>query len=209
MKRKDWIAIVVIGAAVGLLSQPILANVADSFHINLTLGVRVGMFLGFTVLAPIALLIFYLLGKAIPVLYQFGKFAAVGTLNSFVDLGVFNLETLLLGVEPSGLVFAVFKSVSFLCGTTNSYFWNRGWTFHAGTKPTGREAVFFYIVAILGGLVNVGVATYVFGGVTPPAFISAKVWTNLVSPVSGIFAGLLWDFLGYKYLVFKKTADRV
>ena len=57
MKRSDWWAIVVIGAAVGLLSQPILGNVAGSFHLDLTLAVRTGAFIAFTVLAPLAIAI--------------------------------------------------------------------------------------------------------------------------------------------------------
>src|SRR5256885_1208726 len=117
MQRRDWISIIVIGAAVGLLSQPILAG---SINVQFTPLLRIGIFIGFTILAPLALFILYQLSKLIPVLYQFGKFAAVGVLNTFVDLGVLNLEILIFGTPSSGL-YPFFKGFSFLTGTTNSF----------------------------------------------------------------------------------------
>lgn len=207
MKRSDWWAIIVIGAAVGLLSQPILANVAGSFNLNLTLTLRVVVFLGFTILAPLALFILYLLGKALPVLYQFGKFAAVGVLNTFVDIGVLNLEILIFGT-PAAWPYRIFKAISFLAATTNSFFWNKFWTFNAHEPANPSQTIKFYAWAVGGFLINVGVASYVFSGVAAPASISANLWAN-IGGITGVAAGFLWDFLGYKYVVFKKAAERV
>ncbi len=207
MKRKDFLASLAIGAAVGLLSQPILANLAGQFRLDLTWTLRVEVFAGFTIFAPLALFVLYLLGKLVPVLYQFGKFAAVGTLNSFVDVGVLNLEILLLGA-PGVWGYRIFKSVSFLAATTNSFFWNKFWTFNAEEPATARETVKFYAVAVVGFLLNVGIASYVFSGVARPASLSPNVWAN-VGALAGIAASFLWDFLGYKYLVFKRPAVRV
>ncbi len=33
----------------------------------------------------------------------------------------------------------------------------------------------------------------------------AKIWTNIVAPLAGTAASFLWDFLGYKFWVFKKN----
>src|SRR5665213_1355672 len=98
MNTRDWKAILIIGAGVGLLIQPILANnipVADLGY--LTPLVRVGVFLFFLIFAPFALFVAKWLSKLVAGVYQFAQFAAVGTLNSFIDVGVFNLETLLYG----------------------------------------------------------------------------------------------------------------
>ncbi|MGC9599255.1 MAG: GtrA family protein [Minisyncoccia bacterium] len=206
MKRGDWLAIVIIGAAVGLLSQPILANVAGSFNLNLTLTLRMVVFLGFAILAPLALFILYLVGKILPVLYQFGKFAAVGVLNTFVDIGVLNLEILAFGT-PAAWPYRVFKAVSFLAATTNSFFWNKFWTFDSREPANPSQTIKFYLVAIGGFLINVGVASYVFSGVARPAAISANLWANIGAMV-GVASGFLWDFLGYKYVVFKKPTTR-
>jgi putative flippase GtrA len=93
MTRKDFTAGFIIGIAVGLLVQPILANVLS--HTNLTLAVRLGIFMFFAILGPLALWICYPISKLWKGFYQFSQFAAVGTLNSFIDIGMFNLETYL------------------------------------------------------------------------------------------------------------------
>ncbi len=203
MKRSDFWAALVIGAAVGLLSQPILANVAGQFHLALTPARRAAVFLGFTAFAPLALSVLYLLSRFVRVLYQFGKFAAVGTLNSFVDVGVLNLEIILFGA-PGVWGYRIFKSISFLCSTTNSYAWNKFWTFEAHEPVNAAQAVKFYAAAAVGFLLNVSVASYVFSGVARPAGVSANVWAN-VGALAGIAASFLWDFLAYKYLVFRQS----
>ncbi len=207
MNKKDIRNGLIIGAAVGLLSQPILANFAGPLASVEPLAggtLRLAAFLFFLVLAPVALFVASLLGRTVPVLYQFAKFSAVGSLNSFVDLGIFNLETFLLGSLPGTAIFAVFKAISFLAATTNSYFWNKHWTFGAGGASSVGEVTKFYGVAIAGGLVNVGVATLTRAAA--PEAISANLWVNIIAPVAGIFTALLWNFIGYKYFVFKEEA---
>jgi putative flippase GtrA len=207
MQRRDWWSIVIIGAAVGLLSQPIFENVAGSFHFGLTFGVRFAIFLGFTIAAPLALFILYLMGKKVPVLYQFGKFAAVGVLNTFVDLGVLNLEILALGM-PGVWLYRVMKGISFLAATTNSFFWNKFWTFEAYEPANSSQTIKFYVVAVGGFIINVGVASYIFSGIRAPASISTNLWAN-IGAMTGVASGFLWDFIGYKYVVFKKASRTV
>lgn len=207
MKRRDWWSIIIIGAAVGLLSQPIVANVAGSFHLDLTLGLRIGIFLGFLVLAPLALLILSFIGKFVPVLYQFGKFAAVGVLNTFVDVGILNLEIMAFGT-PAAWPYRIMKAVSFLTATTNSFLWNKFWTFNSQEPANPSQTAKFYAVAVGGFIINVGVASYVFSGIAAPAGISPNLWAN-IGAIAGVASGFLWDFLGYKYVVFKKAAERV
>jgi len=208
MIKKDLILVGVIGAAVGLLVQPILKNLTQEIHaiVPAPYGVvSLLVFFGFVILAPVALSIAALIGKKIPVIYQFAKFAAVGSLNSFVDLGVFNLETFLAGGVPGAGLFSVLKAISFLAATTNSYFWNKYWTFGASGQAGAGEVVKFYGVAITGGIVNVGVATAV-KAIADAAGFPENLWGNIVSPVVGIFAVFMWNFLGYKFFVFKNKA---
>jgi len=205
MKRNDCYAVTAIGAAVGLLIQPILVNLS-SFAIlaHPTIKLRLGIFIFFTVLAPLALWILSLLGKLAPVIYQFGKFAAVGVLNTFIDLGVLNLEIFLTGIA-GGLGYAVFKGISFLCATTNSFFWNKYWTFNAKETATGAETGKFYIFAAIGWVINVSLATFVVNGVARPLSLNPRVWAN-IGALCGVAGAFLWDFVAYKFFVFKKSS---
>ena len=203
MKRNDLYAVTAIGAAVGLLIQPILANLSSfAIFAHPTSALRFGIFIFFTLLAPLALWILSLLGRLMPVLYQFGKFAAVGTLNTFIDLGVLNLEIFLSGIA-GGAGYAVFKAISFLCGTTNSFFWNKYWTFNAKGAATGKETGKFFLFAVAGWAINVGIATFVVNVITRPVSLDPRVWAN-VGGLCGVAGAFLWDFLSYKFFVFKE-----
>jgi putative flippase GtrA len=200
LSAKDFKASLVIGAAVGLLIQPILANTLASVH--LTLAMRIGIFVFFALFAPFALWLCSLIGKLWKAFYQFGQFAAVGTLNSFIDIGIFNLETFFYGTSAISIpLFAVFKAISFLCATTNSFFWNRNWTFGSTDKVNAGEVTGFYTIALIGWAANVAVATLV-KSVGP----ETTLWVDIVAPLAGILVTFIWNFIGYKYFVFKKRA---
>lgn len=196
--KKDFLLVAIIGAAAGILAQPILANLI----ISPTLAVRLGFFLSLLVLAPVALGAAYLLGRKIPVLYQFAKFGAVGALNSSVDLGLLNVLIYVAGIA-SGAGFSFFKALSFLAATTNSFFWNKFWTFGSRGPVRAGETAKFYAVAVIGWVTNVSVASFVVNVVTRPETLSPNLWAN-IGGVAGIGGSLFWNFLGYKYLVFKK-----
>jgi putative flippase GtrA len=200
MNRRDLKTVFVIGVLVAILVQPVIANVLPSA----ALWFHAALFAGLVILAPLALYIAFLLSRFWPVLYQFAKFAAVGTLNTVVDFGVLNLEIFFSGIY-SGVVYSAFKAISFLASTTNSFFWNKYWTFSAGGKATAGETAKFYTVAVVGWILNVSAASLVVNVLKRPAIISPAIWDN-VGALAGVAAAFLWDFLGYKYLVFKKTA---
>jgi putative flippase GtrA len=202
MNKKDLLLVTIIGGAVGVLVQPMIQNLVTSP----TFFIRVGAFLGFLILAPLALIIAYFLSKILPVLYQFAKFGAVGVLNSFIDFGILNLLIFLFSIG-SGLWFSIFKAISFLCATTNSYFWNKYWTFESSNKPKVSEAAKFYTIAITGGFLNVSVASLIFSGINRPEYIPVNLWAN-VAALGGILSAFIWNFLGYKFIVFKKEESQ-
>ncbi len=216
MSKKDLALSFVIGGLVGFLFQPLISNfsadISGLASIPL-IKLRMVSFFVFLFGAPAALFIFHLLSKLVAVLYphtknfgvgvyQFAKFASVGILNTSVDLGIFNLETFLYGSLPATMVFSMFKAVSFLAATTNSFIWNKYWTFGVNAKPQTGEVIKFYAIAIVGGFLNVGVATAV--RTANFSFVSANMLVNFVAPICGILAVFLWNFIGYKYVVFKK-----
>jgi putative flippase GtrA len=184
--------------AVGLLSQPVFTSVIGSAD----LYTRLAIFFGFTALAPFALFIASLLGRIAPVLYQFAKFGAVGTMNTFLDLGVLSAEMIVSGAA-SGAAYVIFKAISFLVATTNSFFWNKHWTFGAYGRASAAETAKFYIVAAVGWGLNVLSASLVVNAFPRPDVISPPQW-GIIGAMVGVAASFLWNFLGYKFFVFPR-----
>lgn len=195
--KKDALKALGLGFFVSLLLQIIIKNLEINLPINSywLLAILPPLFLGglyFTY--KISLIWRYFV-------YQFGKFFIVGLSNTFLDLGVLNLLIYLTNITH-GVYFAIFKTVSFFCAVINSYFWNKHWTF-------GKEGNFFlFFVVVLGStILNVGWAWYLVDVVGPINGFSPKVWDNIAA-ISSIFFVLIWNFLGMKYIVFKKKNEK-
>lgn len=133
---------------------------------------------------------------------QFGRFAMVGLLNTVIDLGVLNALMLLTGIA-SGIYFTVFKSISFLVAMTNSYIWNKRWTFK-NLKPISlKEYLRFSLVSMVGMIINVTTASLVVNVITPLQGIEPKLWAN-IGALLAVGVTLIWNFFGYRNIVFKK-----
>ena len=61
----------------------------------------------------------------------------------------------------------------------------------------------FIAVAVGGLLINVSVASVVVNYIGPQWGISTRLWANVGVLSSAVF-NIIWDFYGYKMLVFKK-----
>lgn len=198
MNKKDTIAILAIGIAVGLLIIPVVrTTVPDAVP-----AVYFGLFLVMAVGAPVGLFLASLLARFWRATYQLGKFAAVGVLNSFVDLGVLNALIFLTG-QSAGWLYGLFKTVSFLAAVTNSYFWNKHWTFESKSRSTVAETIRFYLVSLGGWAVNVGLAMLIVNIIPRPDVISPNLWANIGAFVA-ILGSMTVNFLGYKLFVFNK-----
>jgi putative flippase GtrA len=210
MRKKDLGLVTIIGGAVGLLVQPVLTNLGSGGAFSrmlggagLTLPVRAAAFVGLLILAPVALTVAAWLGRFVPVIYQFAKFAAVGTLNTVLNFAVLNLLAIISGVNSGPLV-AVFAGVAFLIATTNSFFWNKLWTFGSRAAATGREALKFYAITAVGVILNSSAVAVVVNYLRP-ASVNPSVWLN-VGGLAGVAVSFLWNFFGYKFIVFKQPA---
>ena len=194
---KDYYLVSIIGFLVGLL----VLLPATNLGLKITFTLALASVLGFTVFAPIALWILKKLSRLWAVFDQFGKFAAVGTLNTLLDLGVLNLLMFLTGLY-SGLPYVGFKATSFIVGTTNSYFWNKLWTFQNKMPVTLAEYLRFGIFTLVGALINVSVASVIVNVIGAPTGMDPKLWANLGALIA-VFAAFLWNFLSYRNIVFK------
>lgn len=141
---------------------------------------------------------------------QFARFVVIGFMNTFVDLFVINVETIITGMKD-GLAFSIQKAFSFSVAVTFSYFFNKHWTFKDNTQEhDGRKFSQFISVSLVGLIINVSVSTLAITFLKEPVnnllqmdFLTDQVWVTLGS-MCGTAIGLFWNFIGYKLWVFKK-----
>ena len=137
---------------------------------------------------------------------QVARFAAVGVLNTAVDFAVLNALILAFGLDGDGR-FATFKAVSFVVAVANSYVLNKLWVFRAGRigeRGTSREAASFVAVSAVSLLVNVGFSAGAFifeSSVFPET--ARWILANGAAAV-GTVAAVAFNFIGYKFLVFRR-----
>jgi len=88
--------------------------------------------------------------------------------------------------------------------SANSYFWNKFWTFQSRTPANFKEYTRFFVFSLLGALINVGVASFLVNVVGPIGNFNFKIWAN-ISALIAVLISLIWNFLTYRYIVFKKS----
>jgi putative flippase GtrA len=132
---------------------------------------------------------------------QFGKFLAVGTLNTAIDFGSLNLLSWLTGIY-GGIRLAPTNLLGVLLALANSYLLNKQWTFKTPAHlHAGREVGHFVLVSLIGVSLNTALVVVLTRFMTPPVGLTPQLWENLAKALA-TGGALLWNFVGYKYLVF-------
>ena len=75
--------------------------------------------------------------------------------------------------------------------------------FDKGGKVKGKEFAGFYLVTGVGALINVGIATLILTSLADSA-IASNLLAGVVAPFAGVLCGFVWNFLAYKFFIFKK-----
>jgi len=135
-------------------------------------------------------------------IFQIIKFSLVGVVNTAIDLGVLNILMFASGIT-SGIFYSIFKAISFTAAVINSYFMNKYWTFGAKKGEIEKEFSQFFLISIGGFIINVGSASIVVNLIPNFLRVNPQLWGN-VGALVGTFLGLAWNFLGYKFVVFRK-----
>lgn len=198
LTSRDLVFGAINGAFIGILSPFIFSNLSVTlpvpivvFILVLSLGSAFGIAVG------------YYLSRIRPFFFQLAKFGLIGVANTVVDLGIYNLFIYMSDVS-SGYPIVVFKSFSVMAAIVNSYVWNKFWSFEKKeTHSIGEEFTQFLMVSLVGLLLNVGITAFVVNVIGAPAGVAEKTWAN----VGGLTASILvltWNFIGYKFFVFKK-----
>lgn len=138
-------------------------------------------------------------GKKIPILWQIAKFGLVGVLNTAIDFGILNYLSTLTEITSGSRVIPL-NITSFSIAVLNSYWWNKAWVFE-GRKKAGFLS--FLIVSVIGIGINTATVFVISTLIPTPAGMTRSLWLNL-SKILATFLSLVWNFLGYRLVVFKK-----
>ncbi len=202
VNKRDYLIVGIIGALIGLLTIPILTNINLPLFFKVNISNSILLILFFAVFALLALWVSALLAKVVPVMLQIAKFAAVGGLNTLLNLGVLNLLIYIFSIAK-GLPYSIFIAIAFIIANINSYFWNKYWTFGSKGEVGVKEFGQFFVVSLVGFGISVGVASLVVNVIGPVGGISDARWAN-IGALSATVGSLAWNFVGYKFIVFKK-----
>ena len=137
--------------------------------------------------------------------YQFIKCAVVGASNTLVDLAVLNLLMFLADIR-TGIYVTAFSGISFIVADTNSFIWNKFWTFKDKKKNSQelmRQIIAFLLVSLGGLVINVSAVHVIVNVIGHHWGISATLWAN-IAKLCAVFLTIVWNFTGYKLIVFKK-----
>lgn len=203
MRKRDAIISAVIGLLIGGFFLIVLRVIGMEMDLSWKSEWDWTLLVGFPIMSFIGMLIASWIGRRFLAIYQIAKFGLVGALNTFVDFGVLNLLFWVTGVA-TGTSYSYFKGVSFIVAAFNSYFWNKHWTFEKGGKAFQTEEFLkFIIVTFIGFLLNVGTASLIVVVIGPQYGLSDTLWGNIGAFVA-VFVAFLWNFIGSKFIVFKK-----
>ena len=216
MKKIDYAFAGLIGFFFGIFAIPTVINLNIHTKVAMRLGLPAALFLA---LLPWIMAVVYLaalrigdqLSRKLPIFLQITKFGAVGAFNTIIDFGVFNLLMLLSyrdfaarivsGYGGSLLFVLLLNTPGFMIAVINSFYWNKWWVFPKNNnEKAATNFPQFLLITVLGSLINSGI---VWGTtVISAAGLSSPTFFNVAKAGATIIT-LIWNFLGYKFIVFK------
>lgn len=203
----DFRLALIAGMVIAVLALPILENlkVLNLFltHHIASKQILLGLWLvTFPFLTIFGLYVLSrLFSERFPMLFQIGKYGVVGILNTVLSAGIFNLLISLSNVAQGPLI-NLFATTAFTISVTNSFLWNKFWTFTQKEKVQMKKqyAKFFGVsgaVTML-NLLFIHMGINVIGA---PGEFDVKIWANIVFFLT-IPVSFLGNFFGYKRFVF-------
>lgn len=123
---------------------------------------------------------------------QFYKFSVIGVSNTIIDFSLYYVLTRTIFTFSFGYLFA--NVISFSVAVTNSYVWNRMWTFRSTNSNKILEYTKFYFVNLSGLLLSTGLLFI---------FVHFVHLHDTVGKLLAIILVLFWNFLINKVWVFK------
>jgi len=121
-------------------------------------------------------------------LLKFVKFSLVGFSGVFVDFGITFFFKEIVKIQKY-----VANAVGFSMAATTNYFLNRIWTFHSQNPNIMLEFTRFFIIALIGLMINLLIIWALSGKFKVNFYLSKLVATIVVT---------LWNFLINAYYTF-------
>ncbi len=199
MKVIDIIFALICGKVVGFVIGEIL--IGFGFEPNIYLSAFLWVML--PLLALFCLWITFVIGRKIAFVFEGAKFFLVGAFCTVIDLKFFELLvwvfTFIVFVDP-----LIFKSLSFIFATGLKYWGNKYWAFGKHeNEDMGKEIGKFFAITLLGLAVDLSIFYYTTKVLGPRFDLSVIVWVK-ISVILSALGAAVFNFLGYKFLVFKK-----
>jgi len=197
MKKQNLVLAIVAGIGVAYLAMGFVKDLASKYA-----EVGLASYAVLPLLAIFGLWLAELVGKKFLFVLQAAKFVLIGIVATLVDLGVLSF---LMGITGfvAGVGYAAMKGLSFVVATTFKYPLNKFMAFEQNNKKgIVKEYIAFFVVTLIGFAIDVVIATKVVAG-GPMAGLSGKSW-GIVGGIAGALVVFVWNFIGYKFIVFKK-----
>jgi putative flippase GtrA len=198
MKKIDVVLALITGEGVAFLFIWLIRNSSLSLpFLNWTLPIL------FPILTIFGIWLAEIIGRKFLFVYQLAKFALVGAFFAVFDLIILNSLIAYFGIKKEEILkYSIFVAISFTIVTIFKYFANKYWAFEKLEKERmEKEFGIFFLVTAISGLIQVGVASLLFKFLI--LAISPLLASNL-GKILGIAVASIWNFLCYKFLVFKK-----
>jgi putative flippase GtrA len=123
---------------------------------------------------------------------QLIKFHTVGCLNTLLDIGLYLILTKL------GVAYMVAQCISYAGGTLNSYAMNKRWTFRTQANPAQ------YACGALFRFLTLNAVSFGISSLVLTQCLYSLGWSNVTSKLAATCAGMLLQFIGNKYWVFRE-----
>lgn len=197
MPKTDYAIGGLIGFFAGIFAIPTLYNLGITSGITL---LAVPWAAG--VAGCLGIWIVYAIAKKVAIVAQFGRFFAVGVLNTVIDFGILNLLSRSTGIA-AGILLGGVNVPGFLVAIINSYLWNKLWVFKEGSQNLFAAFPRFFAVTLVGLLVNSGIVIVFTTYAAPSTGLPANLALNIGKLMATVIS-LAVNFLGYKLFVFGK-----
>ena len=201
MKRRDLVIAAIISEIDALLIIWLYSNF--NLHTSFDWFISI-LWLTAPLIGLLGIYIADWLRKTSESLWQMCKTILVGSLNILIESTLIAVAQNILTPVTVREWYPFVVSVVFIVAATNSYFWNKFWSFEKrDTESKVKEASTFYAVTIAGYLLSVLISSTIAQTVTPMFGLDVAGWNIFANAVAAIFV-FIFHFAGYKFIVFKK-----
>lgn len=201
MRLSDGIIGLVIGAIMGVFLIPTLSNTGLLERLPSPFPL---LLVTLPLLSGFGLMVARLFERRIPIIWQVLKFGQIGVMNTVLDLGIFNVLIFATGFDR-GTPLVLINLVAFSIAVINSFFWNKYWVFNDRIGNQAKELVNFIVVSLIAVAASSLIIWLFTTYISPPGGLTSEQWAN-VAKILAIITSFTTNFLGYKFLVFKRSA---